>query len=236
MQDFRSPTNTPASVPEARSGATFFNQVYFWMAAGLVLTGLMAWFTVNNSAVLAQVVQWYLPLVLVELAVVFALSGLINKFSGGMATAVFLLYSLLNGLTLSVIFMIYTQESIAAVFFIAAGMYAAAGVYGYVSKRDLTGFGQFLFMGLIGIVIAMVVNLFLKSPAVTWMVSVLGVFIFTGLTAYDHQKLRQMSLALAEQPQDDQAVRRLVVLGALTLYLDFINLFLMLLRLFGNRR
>lgn len=236
MQDFRTPTGPSSAAPEARTDRAFFNQVYFWMAAGLATTGIMAWFTVNNATLLGYVAQWYLPLVIAELAVVFGLSGLINRLSGLAATAAFVLYSLLNGLTLSLIFMVYTQESIASVFFIAAGMFAAAGVYGYVSQRDLSGFGQFLFMGLIGILIAMVVNIFLKSPALTWAVSVLGVFIFTGLTAYDHQKLRQMSLDLAQQPQDGTALRRLVILGALTLYLDFINLFLMLLRLFGNRR
>ncbi|MEJ2199610.1 MAG: Bax inhibitor-1/YccA family protein [Desulfuromonadaceae bacterium] len=168
-----------------------------------------------------------------ELGLVIALSAAINRISATTASLMFLLYSALNGITFASIFLIYTQSSIASTFFITAGTFAAMSVFGMVTKRDLTGWGSFLFMGLIGIIIASVVNIFLHSPMITWVVSYLGVFIFVGLTAYDTQKLKRISqMGFA----DGQSRRKAVILGALTLYLDFINLFLMLLRVLGSRR
>lgn len=220
-----------------RVESSFFNQVYTWMAIGLALTGVVAWFTVHNESIFQMVMQWYIPLILLELGVVLGLSFLIGKLSGAQATAAFVGYAALNGLTLSIVLAIYTQASVASAFFTAAGMFAAAGAYGYFTKRDLSGFGRFLFMGLIGLVIASLVNLFFQNSAVDWTISVLGVFIFAGLTAYDHQKLREMSYAIDSMGAGESSnnIRRMVILGALTLYLDFINLFISLLRLMGSR-
>ncbi len=146
----------------------------------------------------------------------------------------FYTYAVLNGLTLSVIFLAYTRASIAGTFFITAGMFAAMAVYGTVTKRDLSGFGSFLFMGLIGIIIASIVNIFLNSSSLYWAISLIGVFIFTGLTAYDVQKIKNMGeRGILEQ--GEEAIKKGAIMGALALYLDFINLFLMLLRFFGNR-
>jgi len=164
-----------------------------------------------------------------ELALVFILSGAINRLSGTVATLLFLGYSALNGLTLSVIFIVYTADSIASTFAVTAAMFGAMSIYGYLTKKDLTSWGSFLFMGLIGIVIASLVNIFLQSSAVSWVVSGIGVLVFTGLTAYDTWKIKAMAAAGEEG-------RKPAILGALTLYLDFINLFLMLLRFMGGRR
>jgi FtsH-binding integral membrane protein len=167
------------------------------------------------------------------LGLVIALSAAVHRFSAATATAMFLLCSGLTGVTLSSIFIVYTSGSIAAAFLTTAGTFGAMSVYGTVTKRDLTGMGSFLFMGLIGLVIAMVVNIFLQSAMMDFVISGIGVLIFTGLTAYDTQKLRQFGM---NAPLDDTtAIRRGAILGALTLYLDFINLFLMMLRLLGNR-
>ncbi|MCT6867238.1 MAG: Bax inhibitor-1/YccA family protein, partial [Gilliamella apicola] len=173
-------------------------------------------------------------LLIAELALVFVISGMINRLSGAAATTLFMLYSVLNGCTFSIYFKIYTSSSIASVFFITAGMFGALAFYGYTTKRDLSGFGRFLFMGLIGIVIASLVNMFANSNPLMWAVTYIGVFVFAGLTAYDTQKLKELGDGL---PQDDQNIfRRFVIIGALQLYLDFINLFIMLLRIFADRR
>jgi len=164
-----------------------------------------------------------------ELILVFTLSAAIGRLSTGVATVLFLGYSALNGLTLSVVFLVYTADSIASTFAVTAAMFGAMSLYGYVTRRDLTSWGSFFFMGLIGILIASVVNIFLKSNAVSWVVSAIGVIVFTGLTAYDTWKIKALAAAGAEG-------RKPAILGALTLYLDFINLFLMLLRLMGGRR
>lgn len=164
----------------------------------------------------------------------FVLSGLIHKLSAGVATSLFMLYSALTGLTLSSILFIYTAESIAATFVVTAGMFGAMSLYGYTTKRDLSGFGNMLFMGLIGIVLASLVNFWLKSEALMWAVTYIGVVIFVGLTAYDTQKLKNIGQQI--DLNDASQLRKTAILGALTLYLDFINLFLMLLRIFGNRR
>jgi hypothetical protein len=164
-----------------------------------------------------------------ELALVFILSGAINKLSEAVATMLFVAYSALNGVTLSLLALVYTASSIASTFVITAGMFGAMSIYGYVTKRDLTSWGSFLFMGLIGIIIASVVNIFVASSAVSWVVSGIGVIVFTGLTAYDTWKIKALAA-------EGTTGRKPAILGALTLYLDFINLFLMLLRFTGNRR
>jgi hypothetical protein len=166
---------------------------------------------------------------------VFFLSARIDKIQASTASALFVLYSVLNGLFFSTIFLRYTGTSIASTFVITAGMFGAMAVYGLVTKRDLSGWGSFLFMGLIGLIIATIVNIFLKSPGVYWVTSMIGVFIFTGLTAYDVQKIKRMGEE-GIMAQGREAITKGSIMGALALYLDFINLFLMLLRFFGGSR
>jgi FtsH-binding integral membrane protein len=207
-------------------------QVYAWMGAGLALTALLALVTVSTPALLNAVVGnrlLFYGLILGELGLVFVLSGAIDRLSATAATLLFLGYSALNGVTLSIIFMVYTADSIASTFVITAGMFGAMSAYGYLTRSDLTSWGSFLFMGLIGVVIASLVNIFLHSDTISWVVSAVGVIVFTGLTAYDTWKIK----ALAAQGANG---RKSAILGALTLYLDFINLFLMLLRFVGDRR
>ena len=207
-------------------------QVYAWMGAGLAITAFMALITLSSPDILAAITGnrlLFYGLMIGELALVFTLSGAINRMSATTATLLFVAYSALNGVTLSVVALVYTANSIASTFVITAGMFGAMSVYGYMTKRDLTSWGSFLFMGLIGVVIAMVVNIFIGSSAVSWIISGIGVIVFTGLTSYDTWKIKAMAAQGTEG-------RKPAILGALTLYLDFINLFLMLLRFTGNRR
>jgi FtsH-binding integral membrane protein len=207
-------------------------QVYAWMGAGLLLTALLALVTISSPALLQVVVGNRLVmygLMFGELGLVFVLSGAIDRLSAFTATMLFLLYSALNGVTLSIIFLVYTADSIASTFLVTATMFGAMSAYGYLTRRDLTSWGSFLFMGLIGVVIASLVNIFLQNSAVSWVVSAIGVIVFTGLTAYDTWKLKVLAAA-------GVTGRKPAILGALTLYLDFINLFLMLLRFAGRRR
>ncbi|MBI0029876.1 Bax inhibitor-1/YccA family protein [Gilliamella sp. B14384G15] len=213
---------------------TYMSHVYGWMTVGLLLTALVAWFASSNLALIQLLSKGMWVLLIAELALVFVISGMINRLSGAAATTLFMLYSVLNGCTFSIYFKVYTSSSIASVFFITAGMFGALAFYGYTTKRDLSGFGRFLFMGLIGLVIASLVNMFTHSDPLMWAITYIGVFVFAGLTAYDTQKLKELGDGL---PQDDQNIfRRYVILGALQLYLDFINLFIMLLRIFADRR
>jgi uncharacterized protein len=215
----------------------FIRSVYNWMAIGLGLTGVVA-FYVSNSETLMKLIFGnqiiFFGLIIGELVLVFTISARVHKMQASTATSLFVLYAALNGATLSAIFLIYTSSSITSTFFICAATFIASSIYGMVTKRDLTSMGQFMFMGLIGIVIASVVNLFVRSSGMSLVVSYIGVIVFVGLTAYDTQKLRTMALS---QPAgiDSGTVRKGAILGALTLYLDFINLFLMLLRILGNR-
>jgi len=170
-----------------------------------------------------------------ELGMVFYLSARIQKMSAQAATGIFVGYSILNGITLSTILLYYTASSVAATFFVTAGMFGAMAVYGFVTKKDLTSWGSFLFMGLIGIIIAMVVNIFLGSSMMSWVISGIGVIIFTGLTAYDVQQISRMG-AQGIMDGGEAVVRKVVIMGAFRLYFDFFNLFLMLLRFVGDRR
>jgi uncharacterized protein len=207
-------------------------QVYAWMGAGLTITSIMALVTLSSPVILTAITEnrlVFYGLMIGELALVFTLSGAINRLSATTATLLFVAYSALNGVTLSIMALVYTANSIASTFVITAGMFGAMSIYGYMTKRDLTSWGSFLFMGLIGVVIASVVNIFVGSSAVSWIVSAVGVLVFTGLTAYDTWKIKAMAAQGTEG-------RKPAILGALTLYLDFINLFLMLLRFTGNRR
>jgi len=211
---------------------TLVRQVYAWMGCGLALTAIVALITVSSPGLLKAIVGnrlVFYGLMFGELALVFTLAGAINRMSATVATLLFIGYSALNGLTLSVIFLVYTADSIASTFAVSAAMFGAMSVYGYATKKDLTSWGNFLLMGLIGIVIASLVNLFMRNDAASWVISAIGVIVFTGLTAYDTWKIKAMAAEGAEG-------RKPAILGALTLYLDFINLFLMLLRLMGGRR
>ena len=214
----------------------FMRGVYGWMSLGLILTASVAWFTAASplGLTILQNPALLIGLVVAQFGLVIALSAAIHKFSGATASMMFAAYSALTGLTLSSIFYVYTGASIFQAFVVTAGMFGATSVYGMVTKRDLTGMGSFMFMGLIGIVIASEVNMFMQSSAMSFGISVIGVIVFTGLAAYDTQKLKYMGETM---PMDDgTAVRRGTILGALTLYLDFLNLFLMLLRLLGSNR
>ncbi len=215
---------------------TFFRKVYLWMTAGLALTALAS-FLMLSSASAQQLIfgnrMIFYGLIIAELGLVIAMSAAINRISASTATLMFLGYSALNGVTFAAIFMIYTNSSIASAFLVTAGTFGAMSVYGYATKRDLTGWGSFLFMGLVGIIIASVVNIFLQSEMIYWVTSYIGVFVFVGLTAYDTQKIKQIGQAGFANEQDRH---KAAILGALRLYLDFINLFLMLLRIMGNRR
>lgn len=230
----------PATMQQAQAQAStiFLAKVFNWMAIGLGLTGLLAFVTVN-SPTMQQLIfgnkMVFYGLMFAELGMVFYLSSRIEKISSQTATGLFLVYSALNGVTLSAILMIYTMSSVTATFFITAGMFGAMAVYGLVTKKDLSGMGSFMFMGLIGMVIASIVNIFLGSSMISWVVSGLGVIIFTGLTAYDVQKITQMGAA-GIMNQGEAAIQKVAVMGALALYLDFINLFLSLLQFLGNRR
>ena len=202
-------------------------KVYVWMALALVITGVTAYGVANSPALLQAILGnsiLFWGLMLGELGLVFAISGAINRLSAATATLLFVLYSVLNGATMSFIFMAYTMSSITSVFFITAGTFAVMAFIGYTTKADLTSMGKILFMALIGLIIASVVNIWLKST---------GVLIFVGLTAYDSQRIKQM---LAECDEMDEGAQKMALLGALTLYLDFINLFIYLLRIFGGRK
>jgi FtsH-binding integral membrane protein len=231
-------TTGQMTIAQARQQAStlFLAKVFNWMAAGLGITGLVAYFTASTGLAMTIIGSpLFFILVLAELGMVFYLSARIGKIQASTASSLFIGYSVLNGLTLSVIFLAYTKSSIAGTFFITAGMFGAMAVYGLVTKRDLSGWGSFLFMGLIGIIIASIVNIFLKSSGMAWMISILGVFIFTGLTAYDVQKIKRIGED-GIMSQGMEMIKKGAIMGALTLYLDFINLFLMLLRFFGGSR
>ncbi len=224
----------------------FMRGVYGWMSAGLGLTAVLAFATLNVPALfnLAFTVNpetntlapTMLPMIALfaGFGMVFFLSFKISTMNPSTATGLFLAFSALNGFSLAPILMVYTTASVVSTFLTTAAMFGSMSLYGLITKKDLTGWGSLLFMGLIGIIIAMVVNMFMQSSAMTFAISVVGVIIFLGLTAYDTQKLKTMGEAVPEG--DEAAIRRGSILGALMLYLDFYNLFLMLLRLMGDRR
>lgn len=236
--DFEKLNYQSAVSREAEVSAAFpalMRKVYLWMSMALVITGFTAYLVASNYALQElifgnQAVMWIL--IIAELAIVFGVSAAINKLSLTMATLLFVLYAIINGAVLSMIFLVYTASSIAMVFFITAGTFAAMSIYGYTTKSDLTSWGKILIMGVIGLVIASVVNIFLKSSALEMIVSYVGVLIFVGLTAYDTQKIKQMCL---QAPDMGETMQKYALLGALSLYLDFINLFIYLLRILGRR-
>ncbi len=230
-------TQTYASSSALSAANVYMRKVYQWMCAGLAVTSLVAYGVAGSTAVQEAIFGSSIVMILLLVAqfgLVIALSAAVHRMSATTATGLFMLYSALTGATLSSIFLVYPVGNIANAFLVTTGTFLAMSIYGSTTKRDLTGMGSFLAMGLIGLVIAMVVNIFLASTMMDFVISAIGVLIFTGLTAYDTQKLIQFG---ANAPLGDgTAVQRGAILGALTLYLDFINLFLMLLRLFGNSR
>lgn len=217
------------------SGAfpVLMRKVYTWMTLALLITGVTAFGVASSPTLFMSLSKMMWGLIIAELALVFILSGAINRLSLGTATLMFIGYSVLNGAMLSSIFLVYEPMVIAKVFFITAGTFGVMAFYGYTTKKDLTSMGKILFMALIGLVIATVVNMFLKSPGFDYILSYIGVAIFIGLTAWDSQKIKEM---LQTQYDMSEGAQKLALLGALTLYLDFINLFLYLLRIFGNNR
>jgi FtsH-binding integral membrane protein len=227
-------TSTPASAITLEK-ASFFPRVYGWMALGLLVSAVASFALLSSPAAMKFVFGSkviYFGLILGELGLVFYLSSRVMSMSPAAAKGAFLVFAGLNGVTLASIFLLYTAGSIASTFMVSAATFGAMSAYGMATKRDLTGFGSFVVMGLFGVVIASVVNLFLKSEAVYWVTTYIGVLVFVGLSAYDTWKLKRM----AETMGHGDALANLSILGALILYLDFVNLFLMLLRLLGKRR
>ncbi len=215
--------------------AAFFKKIYLWMSIGIGITGFTAYLVSTNVLLKGLLFSnrfVFYGLVFVQLGVVIFLSARIMKMSFGSALFWFFFYSFLTGLTFSWVFLAYTGQSIATVFFITAGTFAAMSIYGFTTGQDLSKYGNILFMGLIGIVIASLVNFFLKSDMLYWIISVVGVVVFVGLVAYDTNKLKRFFY----QASDEGVLKQVSVFGALQLYLDFINLFLMLLRIFGRRK
>lgn len=216
--------------------ATLMRNVYLWMTLALVITGLTALFTAQSEVLLSLIFlnTWtWIGLIVTELVLVLVLAAAINKMSFSVATLMFILYSIVNGLTLSVIFLVYEMPSIATTFFVTAGMFGAMAIFGTITKKDLSGIGKFALMALIGLIIAGVVNMFLQNSMFDLVISAIGVVIFAGLTAYDSQKIRQM---LVNAYDVDDTTQKIALYGSLRLYLDFVNLFLYLLRFFGNRK
>ncbi len=231
-----SPYYSAAAIPKAVENV-LLRSVYNWMALGLFISAFTAFITTQSPFLLNliygnSVVIWIL--LIGELGLVIGLSGAINRLSAATASGLFLLFSFLNGLTLSSILLIYTASSVFQTFLVTSLMFGAMSAYGYFTKADLTSWGRYLFMGLIGIIIASVVNIFLANSTMDWIISFIGVVIFTGLAAYDTQKIKRLGEQLIGA--DGEQVGKAAILGALALYLDFVNLFLMLLRFMGQRR
>jgi len=237
--DYEEFTNVVPRERELEMSAAFpalMRKVYLWMALALVITGLTAYFVATNETLLTmlvtnQILFW--GLAIAELGLVIGLTAAINKLSLATATLMFVIYSVINGATMSFIFLAYTASSITNVFFITAGTFAAMAAFGYFTKTDLSSMGKYLVMAIIGIIIASIVNIFTKSEGLTVILNYLGVLVFVGLTAYDSQKIKEMLLAA---PDAGEGAQKVALLGALSLYLDFINLFLYLLRILGSRR
>jgi len=232
-------SNRVQSVKYAGNSYVFtalLKNVYLWMALALLITAVTSVFVVSHPAIIQAIITnklLFSGMIIAELVLVVLLSAKIWQMTFINAFMSFLTYSLLNGLTLSTIFLVYTQSSIATVFFVSAGMFAVMSVIGFVTKKDLSSWGRILLMALIGIIIASVVNIFVASSRLDWMISYVGVLLFSGLTVYDTQKIKHMLMSYGTDISDQ--TKKIALLGSLNLYLDFINLFLSLLRIFGNR-
>ena len=216
--------------------STFITKVYAWMSMALMITALTAVYVASSEALTQAILgnrMIFYVLLFGELGLVMFLSAALDRMNAMTATLLFIAYSVLNGLTLSVIFLVYTASSIGTTFFVTAGTFGVMSLYGYTTKRDLTSWGNLLFMALVGFIIASIVNLFLQNTIIYWVCTYIGILVFVGLTAYDTQKIKEMGAAGFNT---SEGMRKGAIMGALALYLDFINLFLLLLRLFGGRR
>lgn len=215
---------------------TFLFNVYNWMAMGLGITGIISYFVASSQTLLNLFFGnpvLLIGVIILQFVVVLGLSFAMNKIPAALAIGAFFFYSALMGITMASVFIVYTGASVASTFFVCAGMFAAVSVFGYITRMDLSGMGTFLFMGLIGIILASVVNIFLGSSTLYWIISYAGVLIFVGLTAYDTQKIKQMAMDI---DASSDSGKKAAIFGALMLYLDFINLFLFLLRIMGDRK
>ena len=216
---------------------SFINRVFGWMTAGLALTGLIAYYiSANHADFIIRNAKLYIVLILLELAVVAGLSFAVNKINSFTALAGFLFFAALNGVTLSWIFLAYDTTSITKTFLATSGTFGAMGIYGSITKRDLTSIGSLCSMGLIGLIIASLLNMIWPNSKAGLVISCVGILIFVGLVAYDTQKIKQMALAAGEGEFEAETGKKMAIFGALTLYLDFVNLFLYILRLLGNRK
>lgn len=216
--------------------AILLKNVYAWMALALGVTGVAAMYVSNNQAIISYLYEHFglvMGLLIVELLLAVVFTARFNKLSFNAASILFGLYALLTGVSLAPVFLIYTQESIASTFFVTAGTFGTMSLFGYFTKRDLSPWGRYLFMGLLGIIIASVVNFFMQSTRLEWIITYVGVLVFVLLTAYDTQKIKNM---LAERGEVNESSLKLALLGSFMLYLDFINLFLKLLRILGKRK
>lgn len=230
-------TKSVSKTYEKSAQVALFRNVYLWMSMALIITGLTSIVVADSSSLLFTVFKnrfIFYALLFGELGLVWYMAARINSLSFRTATILFIFYSVLNGVTLSGIFLIYSFSSIASTFFVTAATFAVMSLYGYITKKDLTTLGNLLFMALIGLIIATLVNLFWQNQILYWIVSYAGVLIFVGLTAYDTQKIKR--LLLNEGTEVNEVTQKIALMGALSLYLDFINLFLYLLRLLGNRK
>ena len=226
------------SSPEqiARDQQRFISKVYGWMAGALAITGLTAWWAASNYDLMLFFANNRGVLIFMfigQILLVGSLAGWINKMSSQIAMLIFIIYAVLTGFIFSTLFLVYTSGSLATTFLITGGMFAVMSIYGWTTGKDLTKFGSLLFMLLIGLILASIINIFLGSTMLYWIATYVGIFIFTGLIAYDTQKLKNMGAYVQEGTEEH---RKGAIMGALSLYLDFINLFLMLLRIFGSRR
>lgn len=229
--------NLTRNLAEKTAQSVLFRNVYTWMTLALVITGAVAMYMAKSMTLLSMIMQnslLFWGILIAELGVVWYLSARIHRISFTSATLLFLLYSILNGATLSMIFLIYTMSSIATTFFVTAGTFGVMALFGYVTKKDLTRLGSLCFMGIIGIIIASLVNIFLQNSMMEMIISYIGVLLFVGLTAYDSQKIKR--LLMQDGVEINETTQKIALLGAMTLYLDFINLFLYLLRILGDRK
>lgn len=230
-------TGQSGSYAAQYAASAILKNVYLWMTMALAISGLVAMLVARNVELVQALFSGggtLLVLFLVQLGLIWLISARIGTMSFFTATLLFILYSVVTGVTLSSVFIVFTAESIASVFFITAGTFAVVSLYGFITKKDLSSWGSFLMMGLLGLIIASIVNWFLASEMMYWIISYVGVAIFVGLTAYDTQKIKQ--LADAYCVEDEEIQNKIALLGAITLYLDFINLFLYILRIFGKRK
>lgn len=235
-RDLSTSINREQQLEAAAAFPVLMRKVYLWMAFALVITAFTAYYVASNETILSaifnnQAIFW--GLIIAELVLVFSVTAAINKLSLTVATLLFVLYSVINGATLSFLLMIYTASSVVSVFFITAGTFAAMAAYGYFTKTDLSSWGKYLIMALIGLIIASIVNIFTQSSGLQLILNYAGVLIFVGLTAYDTQKIKVMLLQATDAGEGAQ---KIALMGALSLYLDFINLFIHLQRILGERR